>query len=291
MLPCCSKQVVLSILAFLCAFAVATAQDDSTTTHNYNRWCSWHRSPAMSIDYGSVQQTLNGFTQPMASLRAFHLKLGGAKISLLDQAANVLEYRYHYGYVATASPDLGGTVGNGEFAAELWKFGGGWDKGYGYAFGDPEGSTGILLTHAQSMALSTVRPRTAFASPADSALFAVFEGALRFGTSMEAGLKIRLTPLVMIESGFERTAVFRRFQVWEWLGSACIEGVGHWVIDRFVSQVEHSSPVAVPLVHFVLKNAYSYAVYQLRRYMMNFPFDSEGSMTFDSFRVGVTLVF
>jgi len=108
---------------------------------------------------------------------------------------------------------------------------------------------------------------------------------------MEGGVKLRLVPLVIIDVGFERAIVFRRHLFWKWVGSVALEGMANWGMDAFIDRVLQSSPAAVPVVSFVLKNALSYGVYQLRKDTMNYPFDSEAPLFLDTFKFGATFVF
>ena len=64
-----------------------------------------------------------------------------------------------------------------------------------------------------------------------------------------------------------------------------------FLLDQFIDEIGESSPYAVPVVNFFLKNGLSYAVYELRKDKMNWPFDSAPPLCIDSFKFGLTFVF
>jgi len=70
-----------------------------------------------------------------------------------------------------------------------------------------------------------------------------------------------------------------------------LEFGGYSLTDRFVKAVLRSSPYAAPIVDFFLKNAVSFAMYELRKEKMNWPFKSVAPLTFDTWKLGVTFRF
>ena len=53
--------------------------------------------------------------------------------------------------------------------------------------------------------------------------------------------------------------------VWKHLGSYAIEIAGLAILDEFVEEITDSSPAAGPLMNALLKGAYSFAFYQLKK--------------------------
>ena len=78
---------------------------------------------------------------------------------------------------------------------------------------------------------------------------------------------------------------------WKQTGSFFIEGMGVVAIDYFVEEISNSSPVAGPIVNFILKNGFSYAYYQLKRNKMNWPFESETPLTYEAVKIGLKFTF
>ncbi len=119
----------------------------------------------------------------------------------------------------------------------------------------------------------------------------VFNQSMRFGTNTEAGIIIPIAGFVNLQAQFDRTLVFPRHLVWKHLGSVMIEAIGQTAIDGFIHAIMKSSPMAGPIMNFVLKNALSYGIYELRREKMNWPFESTEPLLFDSFKAGFTFTF
>jgi hypothetical protein len=93
-----------------------------------------------------------------------------------------------------------------------------------------------------------------------------------------------------IDASYERSIIFPRHLFWKWTGSVLIEAAGQWAVDGFVDRVLDSAPYAAPIVSFVLKNALSYGMYELRHDKMNWPFDTVSPLAYDQFKVGLTFV-
>jgi len=90
-----------------------------------------------------------------------------------------------------------------------------------------------------------------------------------------------------LQAGYERSNVYQRYLFWKNIGSAIVEEAGLGLVDEFIRRVLHDEPIAGSIINFVLKNAYEYGIYQLRSKQMNWPFDGEASLNFDTFKFGL----
>lgn len=247
------------------------------------------RAPTVSIHYGASQGSLSGLGQSFTDPRAAEFRIGGSREYMKEEG--ILMHRYNYVTLGNISTDLGTATSEGKINSNLWRFGLGWEKGYGYALNSGLTPSAVLLYHAHGIHWSKLQVKDPVADAADKELIDVFNDTFRFGTMTEGGVRLRVLPMLVFDAGYERAVVFRRHLFWKSLGSAAIEGVALWYIDEFVENVLESSPGAVPVVNFVLKNAVSYAAYQLRKEKMNYPFRSESPLFHDTFKFGVTFVF
>ena len=118
-----------------------------------------------------------------------------------------------------------------------------------------------------------------------------YNESFRFGTSNEAGIRIKPIENLILDAAYERSVVFERHLFWKWAGSAIIETAAQGLIDGFINEVFESSPAAGPIVNFLLKNGLAYGLYELRQEKMNWPFNSEAPLSYDQFKFGVTVVF
>ncbi len=276
----------------LCA-NMAVGQEDSAKSyeHNHWNWFRFHRNPTMSIVYGWMQSGLDGSTQPFYAPRSAEVRLGGLRQFDVDESDNIVEHRNDYLFLGVASKELGATVNAGEIAFTEWRFGAAWEKGYGYKLTSAsEGPTINLLT-SHGAQWTNLTLKGGITNGADSAILGMYEGGMRLGMKSGAVVRFHILPLLALDASYERSVVYRRLKFWEWLGSVVVQGGGDLLLDRFVDRILRSTPEAVPVVNFVLKNALSYGVYELRKKNGNWPFESEAPISNDTFMVGVTMIF
>lgn len=276
--------------ALCLATCLSTAQDDTAADHRWSAEWSWprvHGRPAISAYYGFTTSKFKGMGGSFSNPRLGELKMGTLAESTRDSGAGIRWYDFGYFDVTNISNDLGNKSAAGSINADLWRFGIGWDKGYGYGSDDAS----VVLYNSFGLLWSRLRIEDFYADSADSALLAPFDGTFRFGTKVEGGIKARIIPNLSIDAGYERDVVFPAHLFWKWLGSSLLEVGGQGVIDEFVGRILESSPGAAPVISFVLKSGFSYAFYELRKDKMNYPFESGPPLRHDSFKAGLTFVF
>lgn len=248
------------------------------------------RRPLIDLSYGTLRQTLPGLVQETGRRGSVELRLGSSRMDPLDGYSPVLKHRESSLGVAMISTDLASDPAPPALGTTSWRVNAWRSDGYGYALND--GADAVLLLGAGG-ALSWTRLAVddSILSPPDRELLGLWDGAFRFGSSMEARVGLQVAPLLTIHGGFERSLVYRRHLFGKWLGSAALEGIAGWGLDRFLERIEKAAPEALPVVHFVLKNALAYGFSQLRREKMNWPFASEAPLVDEGFRAGITFVF
>ncbi len=175
----------------------------------------------------------------------------------------------------------------------MWRFGVGWSSGYGYKLGE---SSAIIPYYTSTLNWSnidfTYPEKYNFLYPIRILIrLNLYDESFRFGTSSEGGVRVKVIDNLMLDAGYERSIVFQRHLFWKWAGSALIEAAAQGLLDGFINKIFKSSPAAGPVVNFLLKNALSYGLYELRQDQMNWPFPSEAPIAYDQFKFGVTVVF
>ena len=246
-----------------------------------------HKSPSVSLTYGFSSINLKNFSGSFADPNVPELKLGYTTAKSGWEDDGILNYKYNYLFVSNITTDISGTPGANEIESNLWRFGFGWAKGYGYDLG----AAAIIPYNSYSLAWSRLDVKKFPDNQEDMDKLALYNESFRFGTGSEAGLRIQVIPQVTLEGAYERSVIFERHLFWKWAGSALIEGAGHWALDSFVDRIMESSPYAAPVVAFVLKSALSYGVYELRQEKMNWPFKSAAPIAYDQFKFGMTFNF
>jgi hypothetical protein len=246
-----------------------------------------HKTPSISVTYGFSSINLENFSSSFADPDIPELKLGYTSEKSDREADGILDYKYNYLFLSNIRTDISNTPGVNEIESNLWRFGFGWAKGYGYDLG----SSAIIPYNSYSFAWSRLDVKEFPDNQEDRDKLALYNETFRFGTGSEAGLRIQVIPQVTLEGAYERSVIFERHLFWKWAGSALIEGAGHWALDAFVDRILESSPYAAPVVSFILKSALSYGVYELRQEKMNWPFESAAPIGYDQFKFGVTFNF
>jgi len=276
-------------LAGICLLAptMAVAQWDA---EDYKPQFSYSRQPTLSLFYGFGSASHDGLTQSLASPGALEVRVGGTRTRWGNADAEILKSHYEFVTVSTISPRLGQTPEAGEISTDLWRFGIGFERGLGYG-GDTRDGLAVILTNSGGLNWTDFQIRGGVSASGDQELLGRYEGALRFGNTTEAGVKLRFNRILVLEGGFERSIIFPRHLFTKWVGSSLIELALQGLLDGFVGKVLHSTPEAAPVAAFVLKNGLSYGFYELRKSKMNWPFSSDAPYLMDTFKVGVTFVF
>lgn len=242
--------------------------------------------PSISLNYGFAKMKRKDLSSPFTNPGSIQLKLGYVKERNIKKNENIIDYSDHYFHLSNITSDLG-TNTDVDYKSNNWKFGLGNTSGYGYKIGN----SAILLNHGFSLDWTRLDIKSAFKNPVDSTILTKYNRSFRFGTSWIGSAQIRVIPQVAIDVAYERAVIFERHLFWKWAGSVVVEAAGQIAVDQFVNAVIKSSSYAAPVVSFVLKNALSYGMYELRKDKMNYPFETASPVALDQFKVGLTFVF
>jgi hypothetical protein len=245
------------------------------------------KSPSISVSYGFSSMNIKNFSGSFTDPNIPELKLGYTSERSVWNEEGILRYKYNYLYLSNFRTDISGTPALNEIETNMWRFGFGWAKGYGYNLGE----AAIVPYNSYSIGWSRLDVKNFPQDEASKSKLELYDGSFRFGTGSEAGLRFKIIPQVTLEAAYERSIIFERHLFWKWAGSAVIEAAGQWALDSFINKIMDSSPYAAPIVSFVLKNALSYGIYELRQEKMNWPFKSASPLAYDQFKFGVTFNF
>ncbi|HSD63619.1 MAG TPA: hypothetical protein VLB50_07465 [Ignavibacteriaceae bacterium] len=246
----------------------------------------FHGSPAVVLGYGISGLSLNQFNGKFADPNMVELKLGYIKEKAYKNQEDIIKYNFNYLYLSNISTDLSNSNAEG-LTNNTWRFGAGNSKGYGYRIG----KGGVIPYYSTALIWSRLDLKEQNIPADQKELLGNFDDTFRFGTNWEGGIKFKVIPMLTIDAGYERAVIFPRHLFWKWLGSAAIETAGQWMVDGFVKEIMESSSYAGPVMSFVLKNALSYGMYELRQDKMNWPFKSAAPLAYDQFKFGFTVNF
>ena len=246
--------------------------------------------PTIELHYGLPAFGLADFNRDFQDVGVADIRIG--HIGYRDTDNSIIHSFGNYFQFSSFSRDLAGgnenTVSN-DVNVYLLRFALQNKDGYGYSFGKsaliPYTSVGYNITRIDPSDYTSAYP----ANETDPLL--TFGDKFRFGTSAESGLSLRLTDMIAVNAGYVRSVVFPRWLFWKYSVSSLIEMGGLGMIGEFVDVIAESSPVAGPIVNFLLKSGWSYTIYELRQEDMNWPFATAEPFTIDSFKAGVSFVF
>lgn len=298
---------LLLVLALLSSFSLnANAQQDSTVNNEWtwedDDWGQlddfkfdieffgnhFHHSPTISLNYSFVNLNIKNFSNNFNDAGMLELKLGHTTERASGFSEDLVKYKYHFLYISKLSTSLNSAEINfAKLDWQMWRFGTGWSNGFGYKIGN----VSLIPYYSYSLDWSRFEMLSSPASPLEKAKLDLFNKSIRFGTGSEGGVRIKILDYLTLEAGYERSIIFQRHLFWKWSGSAILEAIGQWAVDEFVDEVIESSPMAAPVVNFLLKNGLSYAVYELRQTKMNWPFSNETPLAHNQFKFGVTITF
>lgn len=284
------------ILAFVILLnTLSFAQNERKPKHDYYFFDDdYFRNgkPAIVLTYGYSNTSLKNSGITIQNSGLIEFELGYDYIAQNKKGIKIVKYKDNFLFGSYISTNLNPSKDKANDEVNSWRFGCGSSSGYGYTIGK---KSSIILYNKNSLAWTRfekgLMDDTITGISDNSTRINDFDKTFRFGTGTEAGIMIPLGGMVSLHAKFDRTIVFPRHLVWKNLGSMIIEGIGQTAIDGFIKAILKTSPEAVPVVNFILKNGLSYGLYELKREKMNWPFQSAEPMLFDSFKAGITFVF
>ena len=275
--------------------------DSSSTEDEWQKWKKWEENmnddwgdftmdflqnaqPTIVLNYGLSNMSLYNLKGKFADPKLFELQLGytNYKMKWLE---SIFQLNYRFISVSNISTKLGG---NSEgLKSDLWRIG----VGRTYAFGYKFGPAALVPYYSNSLIWSRLNMEDQPSDSTDRSMIDRFNKSFRFGTSSKGGINFQITENIGLNVEYERSIIFPRHKFWKWAGGVLIEASGQALLDEFVDAIYKSSPFAAPIANFVLKNALSYGIYELRQEKMNWPFDTEAPLSYDQFKFGVSFVF
>lgn len=281
------RTILLAFVLLFFAISAAVSQDDN---ENKKKWrFTDNYKPSVEFSYGISGLRLSTSPVELSDAGMFELRLGFTERHANSRKSNIVKYSNRYLSLSNASSDHTGKTQEANSAGNsMWRFGFGNKEGYGIS----SGSFSLLPYNSISFEWSEFK----YESNPDisDTLYGTlndFNDAFRFGSSAEAGLnfqffnKLSLTPAYQISDIFPRHLFGKQFM------SSIIEFSGLAMIEAFTRQIMKSSGVGGVIMSFLLKSAYEYGFYQLRKDQMNWPFTSTAPLRYNSFKLALSYVF
>ena len=291
--------LMITTLLFLLTPFYSFAQDSTKAKEkkhwkfewdDFEDWEVWkNKQPTISLDYGFSDISRSDMDAPFANNNLIELKLGYTHKKITKYADYIEKNTFNYLFLNHNTTNLAGGSGTtSDIETQIWQFGISWSKGYGYKVGE---DASLIPYYTSTMNWTNIDFGDDSLDANDERIKDLYDGAFRFGTSGETGIRIQPTKLIAFQAGYERVVVFERHLFWKWAGSEVIELAANGLLDVFIKEIFKSSPAAGPVVYFVLKSALNYGIYELRQDKMNWPFPSAPPVAMDNIKFGVTFTF
>lgn len=266
----------------------------SWNDEDFFRWGK-NGHPMIEITYGESQFKQKDLFGKLSKSGSFGLKLGYASHSQYDDYLIRLTENYLSFNTITAGNKLN-KDNNYDYKTEAWQVGYGNRKGLGYTMDDfsiiPFIQTGYNIIKFDNNFIpekNSALTRAQFT--ADSSVFGRYGNTMRFSYQNASGVKIEMGEMFAITGYYEVNNIYPRIKTWETIGSLALQTISSGMLDSFIDEIEDEVPEAAPIVSFVLKSALNYTFYHFRKEKMNWPFNSESPITYESFHIGTTITF
>ncbi len=109
---------------------------------------------------------------------------------------------------------------------------------------------------------------------------------IRLGTSNHAKIGIELYGITLSVTA-ERTFIMPRMVFWKETGNSAVSTIAFYVPDYLIDQL--LSEIDIPLINFIVSNAYRYGVSQILKKNKSWPFDTPTPITIDEISFGITI--
>ncbi len=296
--------IKLLVFIFTLSTSFVLAQDNTDTTatdKEWERWKKWEKEmddrwgdfsmdflqnaqPTIVFNYGISNMSIYNFKEKFSDPNLLELQLGYTNLKM-KWLESIFEMNYRFVSVSNISTKLSGNKDG--LKTDMWRIGVGKTNALGYKFG----KSALIPYYSNSLIWSRLKMNDIVNDSTDKEVIDHFNNSFRFGTSSKGGIEFQLTENIGLNAEYERSIVFPRHLFWKWAGSVMIEASSQVLIDEFVDAIYKSSPFAAPIVNFLLKNALSYGIYELRQDKMNWPFDTVAPLSYDQFKFGLSFVF
>jgi hypothetical protein len=248
--------------------------------------------PSIEIKYGMGNPSFHKdiFQSSFKPINSVEARLGFIKKETELTNDGLFDFKFNYLCFQNMTSSWNKTTNDNstKINTDAWQFGIGNQSGYGYKLGE---KSDLTLYHTGALVWTQIDFMDTTNIPKDQKRMDNFGDNFRFGNYFEAGINFQIYEPVAITLGYQETVIFPRHMFWKWAGSGIIEGIGSGAISWFTGKVIKSSPKWGPVVYFVLKNAYSYGINELRKKKMNWPFNTDAPLIYDNYKIGLSFAF
>ncbi|MBN1302121.1 MAG: hypothetical protein JW995_12980 [Melioribacteraceae bacterium] len=294
------KKSFMILILILLSFSLLIAQGKKKS-RGWDDWdddfFEWYGEsrPMIEFNYGTGILIHKSYEDSFADIGSIELKLGYSEIdSDYDDLILDLDSRYIFGSKISNTLRSENSPGEHQFASELYRFGFGNRKGYGFKIGPvafiPYNQTAVQWSKFNRLEpVNTNSPASLIKGPQKIADY--YGNSIRFGSLSEVGAKLEIASMIAFNLSYEGSVIYPRVLFWKWLGSFAIEHSGYHALGEFIEEIMDRVPAAGPIMNVALRGAYQYVFFLLKKDNMNWPFDTAKPLAYEQFKLGITLTF
>ncbi len=255
----------------------------------------WFQSRQMlEISYGVGEPVHEDIENPFAGIGNLEIKYGRSEI---DKYSDVnVEFSERYLFFSYLSSDIHAhQAADNKISTTSYRLGFGANDGLGYTSGrdfsiSPYIGQAFVWTRLSEYD-DSYKPGEGESLSSDYMILSQYPGRFRFGDRACYGLKSEITSVFQVNFNYETAVVYPRHLFWSWAGSFALSRSGYGLLNHYSHDFIIERPVVGPLLNFVLKSAYLYGYYVLRKNDMNWPFSSDTPLRYEIYNFGVSVVF
>jgi hypothetical protein len=258
----------------------------------------FHGNPFIELNYGLSSLKHSKTVSKFADVGLAEIKLGYSTVDSFEEDVVTFKERFIFGSKLSADFTSSNTV-LAEMKSNTYRIGLAKRSGYGYEIDN----ISILPYHGKGLVWSRIdmvdypaefwlAAKMSYSDAVnDTEILNRFHNDIRFGTVNEAGIRFDYDNTLSLNVAYEAAVIFPRYMFWKHLGSAIIEDVCSGLLSHFIDEVADASPYSAPIVDFLLKNGCSFLFYSLKKDKMNWPFETEAPLRYQTLKFGITVTF
>jgi glycerophosphoryl diester phosphodiesterase len=264
---------------------------DLLNTHVIDFW--FESRHMLQVSYGIGTPKHVDFQNEFAPVGNWEFKYGRSEINKFSKTNVELNDRYLFASFLNSS-NQPKNLSEDQIRTNSFRFGIGTHDGIGYGGSDFATilfvSQAFVWTRLNSFSDSLL-PEEGEEPSNDLNILDRYGGVFRFGDRAAYGLKMEITARTQLNINFETAVVYPRHLFWYWAGSFILAEAGYGLLTTFADDFVNSRPVFGPVINLILKSAYLYGYYALRKDDMNWPFSTEAPLRYETFNLGISFVF
>jgi len=251
----------------------------------------WFKSRQMyDLNYGVGAPIHADVGNSFAPVGNLEFKVGRSEIDKFSDANVELNNRYLFISFLNNAIHPAEAAGD-QITTKSYRFGIGTNDGIGYTAGHDFSISPYVGQAFVWTRLTDFDAGSGEDAMNDSTILAQYPGKFRFGDRALYGIKVEISSLIQLNAYYETAVIYPRHQFWKWTGSFVLAEVGYGLIGHLADDFVNSQPVLGPIINFVLKSAYLYSYYSLRKKDMNWPFQTDTPLRLETINLGASLVF